>query len=1133
MLEKIGLPVKPSLRGGNWVVDASHCQGCSSQFTFINRKHHCRRCGGLFCSSCTQQRMLLRGQGDSPVRICDPCKKLEEAARFELRHGHKNRSAKGTSKQVPKPEEEILTQILGTDGKQESHDDMISGLLRATSTASSSSLKEESAAVGDAFTDAGSCTPEDLRQQAVEEKKKYRILKGEGKAEEALQTFKRAKELERQAGALEIALRKSRRMASKAPNLTSVASTEKIDYSQEPNKKKFPSRKGKEEKDDLAGELRELGWSDADLHDADKKPVNQSLEGELSNLLREIPQNSSTRKTGGIDKSQVVALKRNALQLKREGKLAEAKEELKRAKILEKQLEEQELLGESEESDDELSALIRNMDDDKQDDFLLNNTAIPSINFDDFGGLGDDLVTHSNLEVTDDDMNNPDLANALRSFGWTEEDDDQAIDEVLQPNPLDQEALRGKVLTLKKEALSQKRAGNVAEAMALLKKAKILEKDLEIMQSDDQAFAQEHIANSSVSHVPGETSIAGIDAEENIVKLPPKSRIAIQRELLALKKKALALRREGRTKEADEELKKGKLLEQQLEEMENAPKRPVPKVDQKNLKSDNIHIGDPGTLDLEDGEEAEVTEQDMHDPTLMSVLKNLGWNEDDAETENVSLTNRTVHDSAPSIIPRKSRSKGEIQRELLGLKRKALGLRRQGKIDEAEKELERAKDLEAQLAEMEASSIAKYTEVESQDSRPFIAQVKPDMEASSIAKSEEVESHNLRPSVAQVKPDFIKKADGDLSSLMSRVAQDQENYSKVADTETSSSRAGSVSAQSFGKVGTQAEGPPNESVFTFQSDGTSFFSHSGSKVFLSTEGAQGEHLHDKNASPPTASVQARIQVSAKENTINENDHKLVTPEPNLAHGIDAQRTEVQARKRRAVALKREGKLAEAREELRQAKLLEKSLEEANHSTNTITKVEVATTSFANPVVQETGPNPVVQETRTNQQAHKPLSGRDRFKVQQESLAHKRKALKLRREGKIEESDAELELAKELEARLEEFDTEGKERTMEGKDDVGIEDLLDPQLRSALKSIGWGDGDMGAQPPIGSQDTKKLESVSNVRKGGNPQGERARLEDMIKAEKVRALGLKREGKQAEAMEALRSAKLLEKKLDSLA
>lgn len=39
--------------------------------------------------------MVLRGQGDSPVRICEPCKKLEEAARFEMRYGHKGRAGKG------------------------------------------------------------------------------------------------------------------------------------------------------------------------------------------------------------------------------------------------------------------------------------------------------------------------------------------------------------------------------------------------------------------------------------------------------------------------------------------------------------------------------------------------------------------------------------------------------------------------------------------------------------------------------------------------------------------------------------------------------------------------------------------------------------------------------------------------------------------------------------------------------------------------------------------------------------------------------------------------------------------------------------------------------------------------------
>ncbi|KAJ6828902.1 uncharacterized protein M6B38_358850 [Iris pallida] len=1118
MLEKIGLPAKPSMRGGSWVVDASHCQGCSSQFTFINRKHHCRRCGGLFCNSCTQQRMVLRLQGDSPVRICNPCKNLEEAARFELRHGHKSRAVKGTSKQSLKHEDEILSQIIGASGKQESGDITTSDLLRAASTASSSSLNEESAVHGregdrDTLIDVESCSPEELRQQAVEEKKKYKILKGEGKSDEALQTFKRAKELERQAGALEIAIRKNRRMASKASTLSSVPSNQKIDNSEEPtSKKNLPQRKGKEEKDDLAAELRDLGWSDADLHDADNKPVKLSVEGELSNLLGEISQSSSSnKKTGGVDKSQVVALKKKALQLKREGKLAEAKEELKRAKILEKQLEEQELLGDSEESDDELSALIRNMDDDKHDDFLLNHHPVPNINFDQFGIPSDDLVIDNNFDVTDDDMNDPELANALRSFGWTEEDDDQAIDDDGQPNLFDQEALRGKILTLKREALSQKRAGNVAEAMTLLKKAKLLEKDLETVQSDTQA-SQENIPKSSVSRVYGE-SVAEIADEENIAKLPPKSKIAIQKELLAIKKKALALRREGRTNEADEELQKGKLLEQQLEEMENGPKRPVPKVAQKNvsnLKPDNIHMGDPGTLDLGDvGEEAEVTEQDMHDPALMSVLKNLGWNEED--TDPVSMTNRTAHDSTPSVISRKpTRSKTEIQRELLALKRKALGLRRQGKTEEAEEELEKAKDLERQLAEMEASSIAKFTEVQSQD---------------------------LGTLIPKVKPDFIHKADGDLSSLMSRIVKDEENYLKREVTKNPSPSSSlsvpeitGTELESFGKPGHVTEEGSSSSVSAFsQSEDINPFRHSSIDVSQSREKADREHSRDPNFSPPAASVQPTTQVIAKESNINDNviAGKLVTPEQNSTLGINAQRDEVLARKRKAVALKREGKLAEAREELKQAKLLEKNLEEANQQTVVETTAEVASTSNS---------PPVIRESKTNQQAQKPLSGRDRFKLQQESLAHKRKALKLRREGKIEESEAEFELAKALESQLEDFDTQGSNTNtagkVEGMNDVGVEDLLDPQLMSALKSIGWEDSDIGAHQPTGAQPSKKLEQPPTVGKGGKPQGERAHLEDMIKAEKVRALNLKREGKQGEALQALRSAKLLEKKLGSL-
>ncbi|KAH0985966.1 hypothetical protein GBA52_013143 [Prunus armeniaca] len=90
--------------------------------------------------------MFLCGQGDSPVHICEPCEKLEEAARFE-RHGHKTRAGRGA----------ILIPSKSGDG---------------------------------------SASPEELRQQALGEKK-YKILKGVGRSAEALRACKRGKELER------------------------------------------------------------------------------------------------------------------------------------------------------------------------------------------------------------------------------------------------------------------------------------------------------------------------------------------------------------------------------------------------------------------------------------------------------------------------------------------------------------------------------------------------------------------------------------------------------------------------------------------------------------------------------------------------------------------------------------------------------------------------------------------------------------------------------------------------------------------------------------------------------------------------------------------------------------------------
>ncbi|RWR93517.1 FYVE zinc finger [Cinnamomum micranthum f. kanehirae] len=1148
MLEKIGLPAKPSMRGSNWVIDASHCQGCSSQFTLLNRKHHCRRCGGLFCNSCTQQRMILRGQGDSPVRICDPCKNLEEAARFEMRYGHKNRAGKGGPKLMQRHKDDVLNEILGSDGQhpfssaRETSTERLPDLQRAGSSASCSNLDGETVVRGKkgdtslnismdiydhAINEKGSNSPEELRQQALEEKKKYRILKGEGKSDEALQAFKRGKELERQAGALELALRKSRKNAS------SLASTQKTndDHHESGRKNKLLSQSAKEEKDDLTAELRELGWSDADMHGSVKKSVIITLEGELSSLLGDNPKIPSLGNgTSNIDKTQVLALKKKALMFKREGKLSEAKEELKRAKVLEKQLEEQELLADADESDDELSALVRNMDDyddnynGNQDDLSLNFMKGPGFDMADLAGVANDAAYDDNFEVTDADMNDPVIAVALKSFGWNE-DANHLDDTVSKSVPMDAETLRREVQSLKRGALKLKQEGNVTQAMEQLKKAKLLEQNLENLRSDGHSTntqssnvgsnSIQRTSNLQIDHTDDEI----ITTTKPLKKSPPKSKLVIQRELLSVKKKALALRREGKMDEAEEELKKGKVLEQQLEELESASKPMVSKssLDRKDLEPFQKHE------DVTE-EDTDVTEQDMHDPALLSILKNLGWEDGEVETgserrkSSIEINSPSEHTTdmrnKPEIHDHRPKSKAAIQKELLSIKRKALALRRQGKLDEAEEELRMAKVLEAQMAEMEAAS-----QVQSCDAS--ITQERYESVGVMLTIGKVSDSIGLNDDVMMDVSESAKAVQ-DMDWKESASVQPPFATSSISASETL--RPNKEMSESVAKH-SDVVPPSNEHVnamdlltgndenyghFVIQKPANS--GNSDTRISKRKMGAEDEISY----------ANAPGHMAEKREKAKKTPHNDVSsaPESDPQSDHSSRQQEVLTHKRKAVALKREGKLTEAREELRQAKLLEKSLEAAAHHADAGNMNASGFISNDNIVAPEHSRN----------QAPKPISSRDRFKLQQESLGHKRQALKLRREGRIEESEAEFELAKAIETRLEELGSSDpyhikSKNKVEADNGVGVEDLLDPQLLSALKAIGWQDVDIVEQ-----QAPQQPEAQLNVVR--NESQEKGQLEERIKAEKVQALNLKRAGRQAEALEALRRAKQLEKKLNSM-
>lgn len=59
-----------------WIPDTevNKCMHCKkTQFTMINRRHHCRNCGNVICGNCSRNKFLIPSQSKTPVRVCDTC----------------------------------------------------------------------------------------------------------------------------------------------------------------------------------------------------------------------------------------------------------------------------------------------------------------------------------------------------------------------------------------------------------------------------------------------------------------------------------------------------------------------------------------------------------------------------------------------------------------------------------------------------------------------------------------------------------------------------------------------------------------------------------------------------------------------------------------------------------------------------------------------------------------------------------------------------------------------------------------------------------------------------------------------------------------------------------------------------
>ncbi|KAM9290339.1 zinc finger FYVE domain-containing protein 26 isoform 2-T2 [Cariama cristata] len=68
-------PEKPPPKQ-QWIPDDTEtiCMVCKTErFTMFNRRHHCRRCGRLVCSSCSTKKMAVEACRENLSRVCDQC----------------------------------------------------------------------------------------------------------------------------------------------------------------------------------------------------------------------------------------------------------------------------------------------------------------------------------------------------------------------------------------------------------------------------------------------------------------------------------------------------------------------------------------------------------------------------------------------------------------------------------------------------------------------------------------------------------------------------------------------------------------------------------------------------------------------------------------------------------------------------------------------------------------------------------------------------------------------------------------------------------------------------------------------------------------------------------------------------
>ena len=75
-----------------WIPDqrVTMCQSCSTEFSLVSRRHHCRGCGKVVCAQCSASKAPLRYRQFEPSRVCDNCyDAVERSKSIKVLHNNK------------------------------------------------------------------------------------------------------------------------------------------------------------------------------------------------------------------------------------------------------------------------------------------------------------------------------------------------------------------------------------------------------------------------------------------------------------------------------------------------------------------------------------------------------------------------------------------------------------------------------------------------------------------------------------------------------------------------------------------------------------------------------------------------------------------------------------------------------------------------------------------------------------------------------------------------------------------------------------------------------------------------------------------------------------------------------------